>query len=61
MVKEKRGCDELSLLFEQYRTDKSEEVRNEIVNRTLYIAEIMAKKMAEESSSTTCCRLHPWR
>ena len=46
MVKEKRGCDELSLLFEQYRTDKSEEVRNEIVNRTLYIAEIMAKKMA---------------
>ena len=46
MVKEKRGCDELSLLFEQYRTDKSEELRNEIVNRTLYIAEIMAKKIA---------------
>ena len=46
MVKEKRECDELSLLFEQYRTDKSEELRNEIVNRTLYIAEIMAKKMA---------------
>lgn len=46
MGKDKGCCDELSELFERYRTEKSEALRNEIVNRTLYIAEIMAKKMA---------------